>query len=106
MYDFPESEIMSLSREDVEKIAALARLELEPEELTLFQEQLSACLAYVAMLNQVDITGVPPTASAVTLNNVMREDVIEPSLSAEEALFNTAERSGNQFKIQPVLDED
>jgi len=97
---------MSLSREDVEKIAALARLDLEPEELALYQEQLSACLAYVAKLNQVDITGVPPTASAVSLNNIMREDIVEPSLSAEDALFNTAEQADNQFKIQPVLDEE
>lgn len=97
---------MSLTKEEVEKIAALARLDLEPEELALYQEQLSACLAYVARLNLLDIDNVPPTASAVALENILREDVIEPSLPVDEALFNAAEKSGSQFRIQPVLEED
>ena len=97
---------MSLTREEVEKIATLARLELEPEELLLYQDQLSACLAYVERLNQLDINDVPPTASAVDLQNILRQDVIEPSLSTDEALFNAPESEDSQFKIQAVLDED
>jgi Asp-tRNA(Asn)/Glu-tRNA(Gln) amidotransferase C subunit len=49
---------------------------------------------------------VPPTASAENLHSVMREDVIEPSLSIEDALFNANHYSQNQFKIQAVLDEN
>ena len=96
---------MSLSRSDVEKIALLARLELTDDEKELYQEQLSAILDYAQRLNQLDIADVPPTASAVDLRNVMRDDVIEPGLSTEDALFNTIEKALDQFKIQAVLDE-
>ncbi len=96
---------MSLSSRDVEKIALLARLELTDDEKSLYQEQLSAILDYANRLNQLDIADVPPTASAVDLENVMREDVIEPGLSLEDALFNTIEEALDQFKIQAVLDE-
>jgi len=96
---------MSLSSRDVEKIALLARLELTDDEKALYQEQLSAILDYAHRLNQLDIADVPPTASAVDLLNVMREDVIEPGLSLEDALYNTIEEALDQFKIQAVLDE-
>ena len=96
---------MSLSSRDVEKIALLARLELTDDEKSLYQEQLSAILDYANRLNKLDIADVPPTASAVDLENVMREDVIEPGLSLEDALFNTIEEALDQFKIQAVLDE-
>jgi len=96
---------MSLSSRDVEKIALLARLELTDDEKALYQEQLSAILEYASRLNQLDITDIPPTASAVDLENVMREDVIEPGLSLEDALFNTIEEALDQFRIQAVLDE-
>ena len=96
---------MSLSSRDVEKIALLARLELTDDEKALYQEQLSAILDYANRLNQIDIADVPPTASAVDLENVMREDVIEPGLSLEDALFNTIEEALEQFRIQAVFDE-
>ncbi len=96
---------MSLSISDVEKIALLARLELSESEKALYQEQLSAILDYASRLNQLDIADVPPTASAVDLRNVMREDVVEPGLSLEDALYNTMQKALDQFKIQAVLDE-
>jgi Asp-tRNA(Asn)/Glu-tRNA(Gln) amidotransferase C subunit len=49
---------------------------------------------------------VPPTASAVNILNVMREDVVEPSLTVEDVLFNTVQHSQNQFQIQAALDEN
>lgn len=96
---------MKLSLNDVQKIAALARLALSAEEEALYQEQLSAVLAYAARLNELDLTDVPPTSSAVALQNILRDDVVEPSLPIEDVLFNAADKSGDQFKIQPVLDE-
>ena len=96
---------MSLSSQDVEKIAALARLALTDEEKALYQEQLSAVLDYARRLDELDIAGVPPTASAVALQNVMRDDIVEPSLPTEEALFNTARQSADQFQIQAVMDD-
>ena len=97
---------MSLSTQDVEKIAALARLELTSEEKLLYQEQLSAVLEYVDRLNQLAIEDVPPTASAVSLQNVMRDDRVEPSLSGDDVLYNAPQHLLNQFMIKTVLDNE
>jgi aspartyl-tRNA(Asn)/glutamyl-tRNA(Gln) amidotransferase subunit C len=97
---------MSLSKQDVEKIAALARLELTPAEKDLYQDQLSSILEYAASLNQLDLDGIQPTASAVALQNVLRDDEVLASLSIEEVLFNAPRQAQNQFQIQTVLDDD
>ncbi|HIP73778.1 MAG TPA: Asp-tRNA(Asn)/Glu-tRNA(Gln) amidotransferase subunit GatC, partial [Anaerolineae bacterium] len=77
-----------LSRSDVEKIAHLARLELTEAEKALYQRQLSAILHYAERLNELDLEGVPPTAHAISQQNVMREDVVESLLPMEDVLFN------------------
>lgn len=97
---------MALSRQDVKKIAALARLELTDEEMSLYQEQLSAVLAYAERLNELDLRDVPPTASAVPLKNVLREDEIRPSLALEDTLFNAPDADMDQFRIQAVFEGD
>lgn len=97
---------MSLTREDVAKIAHLARLDLTAAQLEQYREQLSAILDYAEMLNELDLDDVPPTAHAVARQNVMRPDVVEPGLSLEDALFNAPQQQDNQFKIQPVLDDE
>jgi aspartyl-tRNA(Asn)/glutamyl-tRNA(Gln) amidotransferase subunit C len=96
---------VSLTLEDVEKIANLARLELTAEEKALYQGQLSAVLDYAARLDELDIAEVPPTSSAVGLVNVWREDVAQPSLPLEDVLYNAPQQAQNQFAIQQVLEE-
>jgi len=96
---------MALTRAEVIKIAHLARLALSDEELNHYQEQLSAVLDYAARLNELDLTGVEPSAHAVARRNVMRDDVVIPSLSREDALFNAAATADGQFLIQAVLEE-
>lgn len=96
---------MSLTREEVEKIAHLARLELTAAQKTEYQSQLSAVLEYADMLNELDLENVAPTAHAVAQQNVMRPDVAEPSLPLDEVLFNAAAHAENQFLIQSVLEE-
>jgi aspartyl-tRNA(Asn)/glutamyl-tRNA(Gln) amidotransferase subunit C len=96
---------MSLSLADVEKIAHLARLELTAVEKAQYQRQLSAILDYAARLNELDVTAVLPTTSAMPLVNVMRDDDVAPSLPPAEALFNAPQQAGDQFQIQNVLDE-
>ncbi|MBE7468261.1 MAG: Asp-tRNA(Asn)/Glu-tRNA(Gln) amidotransferase GatCAB subunit C [Anaerolineae bacterium] len=93
-----------LSLAEVETIAELAKLPLTEAEKATFQEQLSAILAYAEMLQQVDTTNIPPTASALPLNNVMRADEVSLSLSNEEALFNAPAAEDGYFKVQAVLD--
>jgi aspartyl-tRNA(Asn)/glutamyl-tRNA(Gln) amidotransferase subunit C len=93
-----------LSFTEVETIAELAKLTLTAAEKAMFQEQLSAILDYAERLQQVDTTGIPPTASALPLKNVMRADEVGLSLSTEEALFNAPEAEDDSFKVQAVLD--
>ena len=97
---------MSLSLQEVENIASLARLELSAAEKIQYREQLSAILEYAERLNELDITNIQPTTSAVTGQNVLREDIMEPSLPTDEALFNAAKALQSQFQIQPVLNEE
>ena len=96
---------MSLLREEVIKIAELARLGLTEVELDHYGRQLSAVLEYAARLNELDLEGVEPSAHAIDRTNVMREDIVVPSLPTEAALPNAAAASENQFLIQSVLDE-
>ena len=94
---------MSLTRQEVEKIAHLARLALTEEQIAEYQEQLSAVLDYADMLNELDLSNVEPTAHAVSRQNVMREDLVEPSLPTDEALANAQQHKQDQFYIQSVL---
>ncbi len=96
---------MSLTKQDVEKIAHLARLELSAEQLAAFQTQLSAVLDYADMLTELDLDGIEPTAHAIPRKNVMRPDVVEPGLTVEEVLQNAQHTAENQFMIQSVLDD-
>jgi aspartyl-tRNA(Asn)/glutamyl-tRNA(Gln) amidotransferase subunit C len=96
---------VALTLADVEKIAHLARLELTDEEKSRYRLQLSAVLDHAAMLDELDLSEVQPTAHAVLRHNVMRHDVIERSLSLDEVLFNAPQHAQNQFLIQSVLDE-
>lgn len=96
---------MSLTKEEAQKVAHLARLALTAEETEEYQRQLSAVLDYAAMLDKLDLTGISPTAHAVARQNVMREDIIEPGLALEDVLFNSAQHSRDQFLIQSVLEE-
>jgi len=96
---------VSLTLAEVEKIAHLARLELTGAEKALYREQLSAILDYAEMLNELDLESIPPTVHAVMRQNVLRDDIIKPSLPVEEILFNAPQQARNQFLIQSVLDD-
>ncbi|MCA9923872.1 MAG: Asp-tRNA(Asn)/Glu-tRNA(Gln) amidotransferase subunit GatC [Anaerolineales bacterium] len=96
---------MTLTLQDVAKIAHLARLDLTDAQMAQYQGQLSAILDYAEMLNELDLTDIEPTAHAVAQQNVMREDEIRPSLPIESVLYNAAQTAQNQFQIQAVLDE-
>ncbi len=93
-----------LSLEEVEHIGELARLGLSDVEKEMFRDQLSAILDYAGMLDRLDTTGVPPTASALPLNNVMRRDEVRSSLSNEEAMANAPDAETNQFRVRAVLE--
>ena len=89
---------------DVRYTAQLARLQLGEEEIATFQKQLSQVLAHVEKLEQVDVSGVEPTAHANAVFNVFRDDVSRDWFSATEALSN-APRQANQLFIVPKVIE-
>ncbi len=93
-----------LTLEEVEHIATLARLGLSGDEKETFREQLSAILDYAEVLNRLDTTGVPPTTSALPLNNVMRPDQVTPSLPTEDALANAPDTDADQFRVRAILE--
>jgi aspartyl-tRNA(Asn)/glutamyl-tRNA(Gln) amidotransferase subunit C len=95
---------MKLSREQVEHIAELARLELSDEELALYQEQLSAILDYFERLQELDTEAISPTASVLPLRSVMREDEPQPPAPREDILANAPAAEDGCFEVPAVLE--
>ena len=95
---------MKRSRDEVLHIARLARVALTEDEITRMSEQLSNLLENFVILQQVDTEGVPPTAQSVTLQSVMREDEVSPSLPPEDILANAPRREGDCFRVRAVLE--
>lgn len=96
---------MKLSQDEVLRIARLARLGLDEAEVGRLSEQLSELLEHFEVLQQVDTTGIVPTAHSITLQNVLRVDEASASLSQDEVLANAPLREGDFFRIRAVLGE-
>jgi aspartyl-tRNA(Asn)/glutamyl-tRNA(Gln) amidotransferase subunit C len=95
---------MKLSREEVLRIARLARLGVTEEDVDRFREQLSNILQNFEILRQVDTEGVPPTAQSIVLQNIMRDDEVTPSLPPEDILANAPRREEGWFRVRAVLE--
>jgi aspartyl-tRNA(Asn)/glutamyl-tRNA(Gln) amidotransferase subunit C len=95
---------MSITRDDVQHIAELAKLRLTDAEETRYQEQLSAILDYAQRLNALDTAAISPTATVLPLRSVMRDDVARPSPSTAAMLANAPARVANAFEVHAVLD--
>lgn len=95
---------MSLSKDDVAKVASLSRLTLSDEELSQMNEHLGQVLEYFDILEEVDTEGVEPMVHAIELNNVLREDKVLPSLPREEALANAPKTDGKYFLVPQILE--
>ena len=95
---------MSITRDDVQHIAELAKLRLTEAEEARYQEQLSAILDYAERLNALDMSAISPTATVLPLHSVMRDDVARPSPSTETMLANAPARVDNAFEVRAVLD--
>jgi aspartyl-tRNA(Asn)/glutamyl-tRNA(Gln) amidotransferase subunit C len=93
------------TRDQVAAIAALAHLELDAAELDLFARQLGDILAYADEVQQIDTTGVPPTASVVTRHAADREDEIRDSLDRDEVLASAPDAAldAGLFKVPRVI---
>jgi aspartyl-tRNA(Asn)/glutamyl-tRNA(Gln) amidotransferase subunit C len=95
---------MKITREEVEKVALLARLELTGEEKDIFTGQMDAILAYVDKLNELDTSGVIPTAHAVPMENAFRDDEARPSIGVVSALANAPERAEGFYRVPKVIE--
>jgi aspartyl-tRNA(Asn)/glutamyl-tRNA(Gln) amidotransferase subunit C len=95
---------MSLTPEDVRKVARLARLELSDAEVETMARQLSAIVDYVGQLQRLDLEGVEPLSHALDVSNVFRADEPAPSLTVEQALSNAPQRQRDFFRVPAVLD--
>ena len=95
----------AFSRSEVKAIAALAHLELDESELDLFARQLSDILEYANQVQQIDTTGVPPTASVVAGHDAERADEVRPSLDRASALSNAPDANVDAgfFKVPRVI---
>ena len=96
---------MPIDRNQVEHIAALARISLTEAETAVFARQLSDILDQFEALQSLDTDGVPPTSHVVGLDTVLREDEPAASLESEDSLLNAPQRRGDFFQVRAVLDE-
>jgi len=95
---------MKISKQEVEHVAKLARLELSDDEQEKLTDQLSNILTYVEKLKELDTTGVEPTSHVLDINNVMREDRGAPSLSRERALANAPEQAAGHYRVPKIIE--
>lgn len=94
-----------ITTDDVAHVARLARLELTEEELERFTEQLGAVLEHARDVEVLDTAGVPPTAHPLPLVNVLRDDVVVPSLDRDEILGQAPAVESFRFRVPRILGE-
>jgi aspartyl-tRNA(Asn)/glutamyl-tRNA(Gln) amidotransferase subunit C len=94
-----------ITRQDVEHVAELARLELTTAEKEQFIAQLNGILTYIDQLNELDTTDVEPTSHVIPLANIFRDDDVCPSLDRELVLHNAPEESHFFFKVPRIIEE-
>lgn len=94
---------MRISKKEVEHVALLARLKLSEEEINLYTEQMNSILEYAAKLQQIDTGGISPTAHAVQLSNVLRDDEVRPSMAQEKVLENAPQAEDGFFRVPRIV---
>ncbi len=94
-----------VTKEVVDHIAKLARLDLTDEEKAKYQQSMASVLEYADKLNDLDLDDVPPTAHAVAQQNVIRKDEVNSTLAVDRALANAAKSQDDQFAIQAVFED-
>lgn len=103
MSGFLFEEAFMLTKEAVEKVSHLARLKLTEEELSAFSQQLSAVLDNFEKIAQVDTKGVRPLVTPTDMSMALREDKVNAEANTEKLLQNAPEKSGQLFKVPPVV---
>ena len=97
---------MKITKEQVEYVANLAKLDISEEEKEIFTKQLDNILSYMDKLNQLDTRDIDPTSHVLPIKNIFREDEVKPSLPLEEALANAPDRKDGFFRVPRVIEEN
>lgn len=101
----PSSKV-EITRDEVRHLADLARIELDDAELDHLAPQLSVILESIASIAEVAAGDIAPTSHAIPLTNVFREDVVRPSLSAEQALSAAPASEQQRFSVPRILGDE
>jgi aspartyl-tRNA(Asn)/glutamyl-tRNA(Gln) amidotransferase subunit C len=94
---------MSVTLQDVDKIARLARLEFHDAEKETITHQMNDILKHIEKLNELDTSMVEPLSHVIELSNVFRDDVVKPSLAPEDALRNAPSTAETFFTVPKVI---
>lgn len=95
---------MKITKEQVERVANLARLNLTEEEKESMTKDMEAIIEFADQINGLDIKDVEPTAHVLPINNVFREDVVRPSLDREKLLQNAPNHENGCFRVPRVIE--
>ncbi|MEL7038457.1 MAG: Asp-tRNA(Asn)/Glu-tRNA(Gln) amidotransferase subunit GatC [Cyanobacteria bacterium J06592_8] len=94
-----------IDREQVHKVAHLARLEVTPEEEEKFTTELGSILEYFEQLTELDTENVPPTTRAIDVSNITRIDQLKPYENRDSLLESAPDSDGDYFKVPKILSE-
>ncbi len=95
---------MKITKETVEYVAHLGRLELAPDEVELYTDQIDSILQHMDSLNSLNTDGVIPTSHAIPIECALREDDVKKSFSIDDAVGNAPERVDSFFKVPPIIE--
>ena len=95
---------MKVTKQDIDTVASLSRLNIRDDEVEGVMEQLDKFLTYVDNLKEIDTTDIEPTTYALKMQNVFREDTVKPSLPRDAALSNAPLKEDGYFKVPRVLE--
>ncbi len=95
-----------ITPELVRHLASLARIDLKEDEVIRFTEQLALIVDSVAKISNAIDASTPSTSHPIAMSNVYRDDVVEPSLSQEQALSGAPDQAQGRFKVNAILDEE
>jgi aspartyl-tRNA(Asn)/glutamyl-tRNA(Gln) amidotransferase subunit C len=94
---------LKIDKSEVERIAHLARLQLTPEEITRMENEMNRILEYVAKLEELDTSNIPPMHHVFEVSNFFREDVVQSSLPKEQVLANAPDLKDGLFRIPGAI---
>ncbi|HMJ13323.1 MAG TPA: Asp-tRNA(Asn)/Glu-tRNA(Gln) amidotransferase subunit GatC [Polyangiaceae bacterium] len=96
---------MAITREDVVHVAKLARLELAESEVEPMRVDLEKIIGYMAQLNELDTSAVPPTAQVAVQAAPLREDAVQPGFSNDAAMAEAPRHAGDAFAVPAFVEE-